>query len=210
MRRIAPVSVLLFFAAIVACGGSTGSPAAPEGPAGQLAAAVEVGLTEDRIAAWEMGAVGLAFELEEGQLQAIAEAIARAGDALAELRGRWRAGELGAEATVAEARAIREALDAEIAAVLTSEQLAEIEARRAAFRSGFELTEAQRAAIRAIVDGWRVFVLETLEAVREQELTPREAAQALAERAREAWSAVCDVLEPDQQSAFPHCGDEAG
>jgi hypothetical protein len=47
----------------------------------------------------------------------------------------------------------------------------------------------------AIVDGWRVFVLETLKALREQQLTPRE-----------ARAAVCDVLDPAQQPASAQCG----
>lgn len=209
MRGSAPLFGFLLFASIAACG-SSGSPAAPGAPASGQVAAVEIGLTGDRIAASEIGFVGLAFELEEGQRQAIAEALAGARAALADLRARWRAGEIGAEAAVAEARAIRQALEAGIEAVLTPEQRAELEARRAAFRPGLELTGTQREAIRAIVDGWRAFVLETLAAVREQELTPREAARALADAARAARSAVCDVLGPDQQSAFPHCGNPAG
>jgi Spy/CpxP family protein refolding chaperone len=204
MRRTTFPAIVLAVAALLACGGSADSPAGPEGVR-QAPAEAEIALTEDRIAASEVGAVGLAFDLEDGQRQAIAEAIARAHAALADLRARWRAGEIGAEATVAEARAIRAALDAEIAAILTPEQLAEIEARRAAFRPGLELTEEQRAAIQAIIDGWRVLVLETLQALREDELTPREAGRALAEGAREARAAVCDVLEPDQLEVFPHC-----
>lgn len=168
-------------------------------------AAAEIAVTGDRIAASEVGAIGLAFDLEEGQRRAIAEAIARARAALADLAARWRAGEIGAAATVAEARAIRGTLDAEIEAALTPEQLAEIEARRAAFRPGLELTDEQRAAIQAIVDDWRVLVLETLRGLREEELTLREAGHTLAEGAREARAAVCDVLEPDQLQVFPRC-----
>jgi Spy/CpxP family protein refolding chaperone len=204
MRRTTFSAIVLAVAAILACGGSEDSPTGPEGLRPAQAEA-EITLTGDRIAASEIGAVGLAFDLEDGQRQAIAEAIARARETLADLRARWRAGEIGAEATVAEARAIRAALDAEIAAVLTPEQLAEIEARRAAFHPGLELTEEQRAAIRAIIDGWRVIVLETLEALREDELSLREAGRALAEGARQARAAVCDVLEPAQQEVFPHC-----
>jgi Spy/CpxP family protein refolding chaperone len=209
MRRPAFLSGILLLIATLACGGSADSPTAPAGSV-DLTVAAELGSTGDRIAASEVGAVGLAFELEEGQRQAIGEALARARAALADLRARWRTGAIGAEAAVAEARAIRETLDAEIEAALTPEQLAELEARRAAFRPGLELTEDQRAAIRAIVDGWRVLVLETLAAVREEALTPREAAQALAEGAREARAALCDVLEPDQRSALPLCRDAAG
>jgi len=205
MARQAPLPIVLFASALVACGGSSSSPIAPDGYAPEPAAAIELGLTEDRIAATEIGAVGLAFDLEKGQRQAIAEAIARARDALADLRARWRAGEIGAAETVAEARAIRQTLDAEIEAVLTAEQLAEIEARRAAFRPGLELTDGQRAAIQAIVDDWRVLVLETLRGLRAEELTLREAGQALVEGAREARAAVCDVLEPEQRTLLGRC-----
>jgi Spy/CpxP family protein refolding chaperone len=204
MRRTTFSAIVLAVPAILACGGSEDSPTGLEGVR-PVQAEAEITLTGNRIAASEIGAVGLAFDLEEGQRQAIADAIARARAALADLRARWRAGEIGAEATVAEARAIRMVLDAEIAAVLTPEQLAEIEARRAAFHPGLELTEEQRAAIRAIIDGWRVLVLETVEAVRDDELTLREAGRALAEGARDARAAVCDVLEPDQEEVFPHC-----
>lgn len=209
MNRLAPLAiVLLAGAAILGCGGGDGSPVDLEldGPGTQEALATsELEVTRHEIAASEVGALGLAFDLEEGQRQAIAEALARARAALVDLRTRWRAGEIGAPETVAEARAIRETLDAEIEAALTPEQLAEIEARRAAFRPGLELTDEQRAAIEAIVDDWRVLVLETLRALREEELTLREAGHTLAEGAREARVAVCEVLEPDQLQVFPRC-----
>ena len=57
--------------ALVARGGSSSSLIAPDGYAPEPAAAIELDLTEDRIAATEIGAVGLAFDLEEGQRQAI-------------------------------------------------------------------------------------------------------------------------------------------
>ena len=118
---------------------------------------------------------------------------------------RWRAGEIGSAETVAEARAIRETLDAEIAALLTPEQLALIEARRAAFLPDLGLTEDQRAQIRGIVDDWRALVLETARDLRERALTPREAAEILFEGGRAARTAVCGVLDPDQQALFPRC-----
>lgn len=196
---------LLAFAALAACGGSSGSPSGPvEGPA-SIETAAELERTDDRIAASEVGAVELAFDLDEAQQEAIADALARARAALADLRARWLAGEIGAEATVAEARAIRDALEAEIDAVLTPEQRAALDARRAAFHRGLELTEEQRAEIRAIVDAWHVLVLETIADLRAGELTPREVATALAEGAREARAAVCGVLEPEQRALFPRC-----
>jgi Spy/CpxP family protein refolding chaperone len=152
-----------------------------------------------------VGAVELAFDLDDAQRQAIADALARARAALADLRARWLAGEIGAAETVAEARAIRDALEAEIDAVLTPEQRAALDERRAAFHPGLELTEDQRAEIRAIVDAWRVLVLETIADLRAGELTPREAALALAEGAREARAAVCGVLDPEQRAFFPRC-----
>lgn len=201
--RLVPLGVLLFLAAC----GSSGSPTGPDGPDGVTATAAlhELELAGDRIAASEVGAVDLAFDLDDAQRQAIADAIARARAALADLRARWLAGEIGAEATVAEARAIRAALEAEIDAVLTPEQRSALEARRAAFHAGLELTEEQRAAIRAIVDAWRALVLETVADLRAGELTPREAAQTLAEGAREARAAVCGVLDLEQRELFPRC-----
>ena len=202
MRRPTALAPLLITA--LACGGSSGSPAGPEDPSAPPAAA-EIALTGDLIAASEVGAIGLAFDLEAGQRQAIAVAIARARAALADLTARWLAGEIDAEATVAGARAIRAALDAEIEAILTPEQLAEIEARRAAFRPGLELTAEQHAAIQAIVDAWHVLVLETLQALRLGEITLAEAGRTLAEGARDARGALCGELEPDQLDVFPHC-----
>jgi Spy/CpxP family protein refolding chaperone len=202
MRRIALLAGIL---AVAACGGSSGSPSGPD--QGPLSAeiAAELERTDAGIAASEVGAVELAFDLDDTQRQAIADALARARAALADLRGRWLAGEIGAEATVAEARAIRDALDTEIHAVLTPEQRAALDARRAAFHPGLELTEEQRAEIRAIVDAWRVLVLETIADLRAGELTPREAALALADGAREARAAVCGVLDPEQSALFPRC-----
>lgn len=194
----------ILVAGIVACGGSSSSPAGPDGVTA-TAALHELELAGDRIAASEVGAVDLAFDLDDAQRQAIAEAIARARAALADLRSRWLGGEIGAAATVAEARAIRAALEVEIDAVLTPEQRAALEARRAAFQPGLELTEEQRAAIRAIVDGWRALVLETVADLRTGELTPLEAAQTLAEGAREARAAVCGVLDLEQRELFPRC-----
>lgn len=208
MRRSAPAAILLL-AATLACGGSSGSPAGPEAPGlpiGPAApAAAELGATGDRIAASEAGAVDLAFDLEAGQRQGIAEAIARARAALADLTARWLAGEIDAASTVAEARAIRAALDAEIDSILTPDQRAALEARRAAFRPDLALTDEQRIAIRGILDGWNVLVLETLQAIRNGELTPADAARSLAAGAREARAAVCGVLEPGQIEAFPRC-----
>lgn len=201
MRRLALLAGIL----VAACGGSSGSPSGPDpGPASAEIAA-ELERTDAGIAASEVGAVELAFDLDDAQRQAIADALARARAALADLRGRWLAGEIGAEATVAEARAIGDALEAEIDAVLTPEQRAALDARRAAFHPGLELTEDQRAEIRAIVDAWRVLVLETIADLRAGELTPREAALALAEGAREARAAVCGVLDPEQRASFPRC-----
>jgi hypothetical protein len=202
--RLAPIGLTAF---ALACGGSSGSPVGPvDGPGvAPQAASAEIAVTGGRIAASEVGAVGLAFDLEEGQREAIAEAIARARAALADLTRRWLAGEIGPEATVADARAIRAVLDAEIESILTPEQLAEIEARRAAFRPGLELTDDQRAEIQAIVDDWHVFVLETLQGLRERTLTLEEAGRALAEGARAARAAFCGVLEPDQLDVFPRC-----
>ena len=195
----------LAFAVIAACGGSSAPPSGPaEGPA-SVETAAELERTDDRIAASEVGAVDLAFDLDDAQQEAIADALARARAALADLRARWLAGEIGAEATVAEARAIRDALEAEIDAVLTPEQRAALDARRAAFHRGLELTEEQRAEIRAIVDAWHVLVLETIADLRAGELTPREVATALAEGAREARAAVCGVLDPEQRALFPRC-----
>lgn len=192
-------------AVIAACGGSSGSPSGPaEGPASSEIA-TELERTNDRIAASEVGAVDMAFDLDEAQRQAIADALARARAALADVRARWLAGEIGAEATVAEARAIRDALEAEIDAVLTPEQRAVLDARRAAFHRGLGLTEEQRAEIRAIVEAWHALVLETIADLRAGDLTPREVARALAEGAREARAAVCGVLDPQQQALFPRC-----
>lgn len=205
--RLAPALLL----ALLACGGSSPSPMGPvDGPEiGAPAASVEIERTDDRIAASEIGAVGLAFDLEEGQRQAIAEALADARAALTDLRRRWLAREITAAATVAEARAIRDALDAEIESILTPEQLAELEARRDAFHPGLELTEEQRAEIQAIVDAWRVLVLETIEGVRDRELTLEEAAHALAEGRRAFRAAFCEVLGPDQLEVFPRCSGPA-
>jgi Spy/CpxP family protein refolding chaperone len=205
MLRTILLSGLVAFA--LACGGSSPSPVGPlDGPEiGAPAVSAEIDQTDARIAASEIGAAGLAFDLEEEQRQAIADALARARAALADLARRWLAREIGAEATVAEARAIRDALDAEIESILTPEQRAELEARRAAFHPGLELTEAQRAEIRAIVDRWRVLVLETLEALRDRELTLAEAARTLLEGRRAAHAAFCAVLEPDQREIFPSC-----
>jgi Spy/CpxP family protein refolding chaperone len=152
-----------------------------------------------------LSALELAFDLDEGQRDAISQALARAREALADLRVRWRAGEIGSAETVAEARAIRETLDAEIAAALTPEQLARIEARRAAFRPDLGLTDQQRAAIRGIVDDWRALVLDTARDLRENELSPREAAEILFDGARAARTAVCGVLDSEQQELFPRC-----
>ena len=65
--------------------------------------------------------------------------------------------------------------------------------------------EEQRAAIRAIVDAWRVLVLETVADLRAGELTPRDAALALAEGAREARAAACAILDPEQRELLPRC-----
>lgn len=205
MLRTILLSGLVAFA--LACGGSSPSPVGPlDGPEiGAPAVSAEIDQTDARIAASEIGAAGVVFDLEEGQRQAIDDALARARTALADLARRWLAREIPAEAAVAEARAIRDALDAEIEAILTPEQLAELEARRAAFHPGLELTEEQRAEIRAIVDRWRVLVLETLEALRDRELTLAEAARTLLEGRRAAHAAFCAVLEPDQREIFPSC-----
>ncbi len=199
---------VLAAAGLLACGGDGGG--SPLGTAMERGTPVELAEQEldaasARIAASEVGSLHLAFELDEGQRQAISEALAGARAALAELRLRWLTGEIGSAETVAEARAIRQTLDAEIAAALTSEQLAELEARRAAFLPDLGLTDEQRAQVRAIVDDWRALVLDTARDVREREMTPREAAEALLDGARAARSAVCGVLEPDQQALFPRC-----
>ena len=165
----------------------------------------ELDAASARIAASEVGSLHLAFVLDEGQRDAISDALARARAALGDLRLRWRAGEIGSAETVAEARAIRQTLDAEIAAVLTAEQLAELEARRAAFLPDLGLTDEQRAQIRGIVDDWRALVLDTARDLRENELTPREAAEILFDGARAARTAVCGVLDSDQQELFPRC-----
>lgn len=193
--------------AVLVCGGSTEPPSGPAAasPTVTTPAAEEIAATDARISASEVGTVSLAFDLEEEQRQAIDEALARAREALADLAARWRAGEIDAVTTVAEARAIGAALDAELASILTPEQLAELDARRAAWRPGLELTDEQRAEIRSIVDGWYVLVLETLQALRRGDLTPADAARSLAEGAREARSALCGVLEPDQLDLFPSC-----
>jgi Spy/CpxP family protein refolding chaperone len=205
MLRTILLSGLVAFA--LACGGSSPSPVGPlDGPEiGAPAVSAEIDQTDARIAASEIGAAGVVFDLEEGQRQAIDDALARARTALADLARRWLAREIPAEAAVAEARAIRDALDAEIEAILTPEQLAELEARRAAFHPGLELTEEQRAEIRAIVDRWRVLVLETLEGLRDRTLTLEDAARALLEGRRAAHAAFCAVLEPDQLEIFPGC-----
>jgi Spy/CpxP family protein refolding chaperone len=206
MSRSATFAIPLLVTAL-ACGGSAEPPTgpAPASPAVTAPAAEEIAATEARISASEVGAVSLAFDLEEDQRQAIADALARARAALGDLAARWRAGEIDAATTVAEARAINAALDAEIASILTPEQRAELDARRAAWRPGLELTEGQRAEIQSIVDGWYVLVLETLQALRRGDLTPAEAARSLADGAREARAAVCGVLEPEQLGLFPSC-----
>ena len=207
MIRWTPL-VAIVVAGLLACGGEAGSPFGAEGErpgTPEALAAFEIEIAENQIAGSEVGALELAFDLEEDQREAISNALARARAALADLRARWLAGEISAAETVAEARAIRETLDAEIAAALTPEQLARIEARRAAFHPGLELTDEQRAQIRGIVDDWRELVLVTARDLRENELTPREAAEVLFEGARAARTAVCGVLEPDQQALFPRC-----
>lgn len=208
MPRILALPIaFLALAGLLACG-EGGSPLGAEAdrPATPEAlATAELEIAGSAIAGSEMGALELAFDLEEGQRQAIADALARAREALVDLRLRWRAGEIGAAETVAEARAIRETLAAEIAAVLTPEQLERIEARRAAFLPTLGLTDEQRAQIRGIVDDWRALVLETARDLRERELSPREAAEILFEGSRAARTAVCGVLEPDQQALFPRC-----
>ena len=207
MIRFSHLLAIVAAAGLLACGDG-GSPLGaerdrPETP--EALAASELEIAGGDIAAAEVGALELAFDLEEGQREAISEALARARAALADLRLRWRAGEIGSAETVAEARAIRQILDAEIAAALTPEQRARIEARRAAFRPDLGLTDEQRAAIRAIVDDWRALVLDTARDLRENELTPREAAELLFDGARAARTAVCGVLDPDQQALFPRC-----
>jgi hypothetical protein len=197
----------LAFAGLLACG-EGGSPLEAEagGPATPEAlAAAELELAGIAIAGSEVGALELAFDLEEGQRQAIADALARAREALVDLRLRWRTGETGSAETVAEARAIRETLETEIAAALTPEQLALLEARRAAFLPDLGLTDDQRAQIRGIVDDWHALVLETARDLRERELTPREAAEILFDGGRAARTAVCGVLDLDQQALFPRC-----
>ena len=208
VTRSTTLIAVLAAAWLLACGGEGGMPldAERDMPATpQALAAAEIELTAGEVAASEVGSLELAFDLEEGQREAISDALARARAALADLRVRWLAGEIGSAETVAEARAIRDTLDAEIAAALTLEQLAELEARRAAFRPDLGLTDEQRAQIRAIVDDWRALVLDTARDLRESELTPREAAEVLVEGARAARTAVCGVLEPDQQALFPRC-----
>ena len=208
VTRATTLVALAAAAGLLACGGDGGTPLGAErdGPATPEAlAAAELEIAAGEVAASEVGSLELAFDLEEGQREAISDALARARAALADLRARWRAGEIGSSETVAEARAIRATLDAEIAAALTPEQLARIEARRAAFHPGLELTDQQRASIRAIVDDWRALVLDTARDLRESELTPREAAEVLFDGARAARTAVCGVLEPDQQALFPRC-----
>jgi Spy/CpxP family protein refolding chaperone len=203
---LSPLAAIVTAAGILACGGDGGSPLGAERPATPEAlAASELEIAGGDIAAAELSALELAFDLDEGQRDAISQALARAREALADLRVRWRAGEIGSAETVAEARAIRETLDAEIAAALTPEQLARIEARRAAFRPDLGLTDQQRAAIRGIVDDWRALVLDTARDLRENELSPREAAEILFDGARAARTAVCGVLDSDQQELFPRC-----
>src|SRR5688572_30875318 len=153
MTRWTRLIAIVAAAGLLACGDDAGSPlgAGADRPATPVELADrELDAASARIAASEVGALHLAFDLDEGQRQAISEALGRARAALADLRLRWLAGEIGSAETVAEARAIRETLDAEIAAALTPEQLARIEARRAAFRPDLGLTDLQRAAIRGI------------------------------------------------------------
>jgi len=206
MTRWMPL-VAILAAGLLACG-EGGSPLGAEGERAatpEALAAAELEIAGNEIAGSEVGALELAFELDEGQREAISEALARARAALADLRLRWRTGEIGSAETVAEARAIRHTLDVEIAAVLTADQLAELEARRAAFLPDLGLTDEQRAQIRGIVDDWRALVLETARDLRESELSPREAAEILFDGARAARTAVCGVLDPDQQALFPRC-----
>lgn len=207
IRHTALVIGLVVLYAPLACGEGGGSPlgTSEERVTPIELADQELDAASARIAASEVGTLHLTFELEEGQRQAISEALARARAALADLRLRWRTGEIGSAETVAEARAIRQTLEAEIAAALTPEQLAELEARRSAFHPDLGLTEEQRAQIRAIVDDWRALVLETVRDLREREATPREAAEILFDGARAARTAVCGVLDPDQQALFPRC-----
>jgi hypothetical protein len=209
MMRIPALAIAFFLlAGLLACGGDGGSPLGAEGtsPATPEALAVaELEIAGSDIAGTEVGALELVFDLGEGQREAISDALARARAALADLRIRWRAGEIGSAETVAEARAIRQTLNAEIAAVLTPEQLARIEARRAAFLPDLGLSDEQRAEIRAIVDDWRALVLDTGRDLRERTTTPREAAEILFDGARAARTAVCGVLDVDQQELFPRC-----
>ncbi|HET6363127.1 MAG TPA: hypothetical protein VFH11_13885 [Gemmatimonadota bacterium] len=207
MSRIFALAIAFFaLAGLLACGegnsplGAEDPPATPE-----ALAAAELEIAGREIAGSEMGALELTFDLQEGQRQAIGDALTRARDALLDLRLRWRSGEIGSAETVAEARAIRDTLDAEIGAALTPEQIRLIEARRAAFPPDLALTDEQRAAIRAIVDDWRALVLDMARDLRERELTPGEAAEILFDGARAARTAVCGVLDPDQQALFPRC-----
>lgn len=207
MIRWTPL-VAILAAGLLACGGEGGSPLGAESErqaTPEALAAAELEIARNEIAGSEVGALHLAFDLEEGQREAIADALARARASLADLRLRWRAGEIGSAETVAEARAIRQTLKAEIAAVLTPEQRALLEARRAAFHPDLGLTDEQRAQIRGIVDDWRALVLDTARDLRENELTPREAAEVLFDGARAARTAVCGVLEPEQRALFPRC-----
>ena len=206
MKRLLALPIAFLALGLLACG-EGGSPLGAEDPPAtpEALAVAELEIAGREIAGSEMGALELAFDLDEGQRQAIEEALTRARDALLDLRLRWRAGEIGSAETVAEARAIRETLDAEIAAALTPEQLALIEARRDAFFPDLGLTDDQRASIRGIVDDWRALVLETARDLRERELSPREAAEILFEGGRAARTAVCGVLDSDQQALFPRC-----
>ena len=207
MNRYAALAIaFLAISGSLACteGGSPLGTGDERGAPAELADQ-ELDAASARIAASEVGSLHLAFELDEEQRQTIADALDRARAALADLRLRWRAGDIGSAETVAEARAIRQTLEAEIAAVLTADQLAELEARRAAFLPDLGLTDEQRAQIRGIVDDWRALVLETARDLRADELSLREAAGILFDGARAAQTAVCGVLDPDQQALFPRC-----
>jgi hypothetical protein len=187
------------------CSGSSGVPTGPGPPQ----AAAELDATAAGLAASEIAAASVVLDLDDTQAAALEEAFRNAWNGLAEVRGRWLAGEIGAEQAVAEARAIRNVLDAALESILTTEQLAALRARTGA-ATGPPLSDEQRATLHEIADRFRVLALKIAEQVRAGEIRLVEAAQLLREGAHLARVETCAVLLPEQRPLLLWCEASGG